>query len=358
MTAEEQPFVSVVVCAFNEERILGECLKGLVALDYPKDRYEVLVIDDESTDSTFTIASNFISNLGTDAPRIRLIRILHGGLSVARNSGIRLSEGSVIAFIDGDAVPDPRWLDELVRPFGAGADYVGGRIDLLNHESRVARFLQRTRNRQFFGPRAFNDNLIGCNMAYRKEVFEHAGGFHENFISRGDESTLAERIRGKFSYAPAPDAVVLHERPASLLVFAKVEWKSATLTHLGARAAGRQPSLKRCMLYAEQFAFMLAPALLAASILRPELFTIPFLVALVATIHRLYVHPYSRMVAIGLIGHYGLLCGLAGHAVYIYAHNALFVIGRTVSPWIHRSATIVPPMSTPLTIKESVDSKT
>ena len=56
------------------------------------------------------------------------------------NSGGILSEGDIIAFTDGDAVADPSWLVELVKPFLEGADYVGGRINLLNTESWVARF--------------------------------------------------------------------------------------------------------------------------------------------------------------------------------------------------------------------------
>lgn len=357
MTVKEQPFVSVVVCAFNEQKLLGQCLDGLLALDYPRDLYEVIVVDDESTDNTFAIASAFIAGLGADSPRFRLVRIEHGGLSVARNSGIRLSEGSVIAFIDGDAVPARRWLDELAKPFMAGADYVGGRIDLLNGDSWVARLLQRTRNRQFFGPKIFNDNLIGCNMAYRRGVLDEAGGFHENFISRGDESTLVARIRHKFTYAPAPDAIVLHERPESLMVFAKVEWKSATLTHLGARAAGGRRSIKQSVLYLEQWAFMLTPLFLVLFALNPGLFAIPLLTGLCSAVHRLYLRPYSRAVAMGLIEHYGMFRGLFGHAVYTYAYNAIFVVGRFLSPWIHGGATIIPPMATPLNVKSSVENK-
>ncbi len=357
MNGGENPFMSVVVCAFNEEKLLRSCLEGLAAQTCPSDRYEVLVIDDESTDKTFAIASDFITSLGDDAPRVRLIRIWHGGLSVARNSGIQLSEGEIIAFIDGDAVPVRTWLEELAKPFLEGADYVGGRINLLNTDCRVARFIQRTRNRQFFGPRIFNDQCIGCNMAFRKEVFDAVGGFHENFEARGDESTLQERIRGHFQYAAAPNAIVLHERPGTVLASLRAEWKSATLIHVVAKASGKGMSWKEVLLIVEQFLITLFPILLCVVSFRPSLFVLPLAVATFAVIRRLYLRPLNRAIAKGLIQEYGLVRGTVGHILFCFTHNILGFLGRLVSPWLHCGENIVPPMTTELTIMKSIDSK-
>ena len=355
MKKEAYPFISVVVCAFNEEKLLADCLTGLSKQNYPQDRYEILIIDDESTDNTFEISERFIASLSPDSARARVARIVHGGLSVARNSGIQLSEGEIVAFIDGDAVADPDWLIELSKPFLSGADYVGGRIDCLNTDSWVAMFLQRTRNRQFFGPKVFSDHCIGCNMAFRREVFEAVEGFHENFISRGDESTLQARIRKNFHYAPAPDAVVLHERPDSLIDGAKVEWKSATLRHLSAMASEAPGNWKYQVLLVEQFLMILFPLFLCLIWLAPNFFWLPLAVTGAATLRRTLFRPLNRAIAQGLVSDYGFIRGVVAHFIYCWVQNTLLFFGNLLSPWLHRDAKIVAPMTTPLSIETLLD---
>ncbi len=71
-----------------------------------------------------------------------------------------------------------------------GADYCGGRINLLNTSSRIARLLQNTRHYQCFGPTVFHDEFVGCNMVFRRDVFDQVGGFVKTFTARGDDSTI------------------------------------------------------------------------------------------------------------------------------------------------------------------------
>ena len=357
MMRREEPLVSVVVCAYNEEKLLHTCLRSLVSQTYPKERFEILVIDDESEDRTFAIAESFIGGLAVSAPRVRVIRIRHGGLSIARNSGIQLSEAEIIGFIDGDAVADPSWLVELAKPFLDGADYVGGRINLLNIDSPVAIFLQRTRHRQFFGPGIFNDQFIGCNMAFRKKVFDAVGGFDENFVARGDESSLREKIRAQFRYAAAPDAVVLHERPNTILGQVRVEWKSATLSSLVAKSTGTKLNWKSLYIATERFLMFLFAPLLFHVWLAPMLLVVPLLLSALAVLRRLYIRPLNRAIAKGLIRNYGLLHGTVGHVLYCFAQDTIFFLGGLLSPWLHRNAKIVPPMTTPVRILKTVDSR-
>jgi len=351
------PFVSIVVCAFNEEKILRKCLEGLASQTYPAERYEILVIDDESTDRTFTIAEECILSRKACLPYMKLVSIEHGGLSVARNAGIRLSRGEIIAFIDGDAVPDRRWLEELVKPFLEGADYVGGRINLLNTDSWFATFLQRTRHRQFFGPYIFNDQCIGCNMAFRKHVFDAVGGFHENFVSRGDESTLQARMRSQFKYLPAPDAIVFHERPDTIMKSIRTEWKSATLSTLCAKASQSGLTIRSALATIEQLLMTFFPFLLVSALVVPDIVLLPLLLSFLASLRRLYFRPLNRAIASELIREYGWIRGTIGHIIFVFVHNMLHCIGRICSPWLYRNAEIVPPMTTPLLILKSVNSQ-
>src|SRR5256885_7347817 len=91
-----------VLCSYNGARTIRDCLDGLEQLAYPD--YEVIVVDDGSTDSTAAIACQY---------DYRLIRTENRGLSNARNTGLKAATGEIVAYIDDDAYPDPHWLTYL-----------------------------------------------------------------------------------------------------------------------------------------------------------------------------------------------------------------------------------------------------
>src|SRR5256885_101342 len=93
------PRISVVVCSCNVGRTIRDACEGLRRLDYPN--YEVIVVDDGSTDGTAAIASEY---------DVRLIRTPNRGLSSARNTGLAAATGEIVAYLDDDAYPDPHWL--------------------------------------------------------------------------------------------------------------------------------------------------------------------------------------------------------------------------------------------------------
>ena len=229
---------SIIVCAFNEEKLLHQCLESLTEQDFPQDDFEVILIDDESTDRTGVIARDFIEKLPAESPHFAYYRIEHGGLSVARNTGIRKARGDVICFIDGDALARENWLTEYANTFNdQNCDYSSGRIDLLNAESDFARFLQNTRFKQSF-KKPYNNHFHGVNMAFRRKVFDKLGGFHENFESRGDDTSF-RNIAGKYyKYCPSPNAAVKHERPASFAEWFRVYTKELGFQFLVQKAVG------------------------------------------------------------------------------------------------------------------------
>src|SRR5213078_2198206 len=100
------PRASVVVCTFNGSRTIRQCLEGLEKLRYPN--YEVIVIDDGSTDGAGEIALQY---------NVRVIRTENRGLSHARNLGLSVASGEIIAYLDDDASPDPDWLSYLGLTF-------------------------------------------------------------------------------------------------------------------------------------------------------------------------------------------------------------------------------------------------
>ena len=109
MSDQKYPFVSVVVVTFNRGSLTKPCLESLGKQTYPHNRYEVIVVDDGSTDDTVEIAKK---------EGVRVIE--HGknrGIPSARNTGLAAAKGEITAYIDDDAVADSHWLEYLVEPF-------------------------------------------------------------------------------------------------------------------------------------------------------------------------------------------------------------------------------------------------
>src|SRR5206468_4590408 len=96
------PRISVIVCTYNGARTIRDCLEALERLTYAD--YEVIVVDDGSTDTTAAIARRY---------NCRLIQTENRGLASARNTGLRAARGEIVAYIDDDAYPDPDWLTYL-----------------------------------------------------------------------------------------------------------------------------------------------------------------------------------------------------------------------------------------------------
>ena len=160
------PKISVVICAYNAERTMDACLASLRALRYPN--YEVIVVNDGSTDRTLEIAQRY--------PEVRIISQENKGLSVARNVGIEAATGEIVAYTDSDCVVDPDWLTYLAYKFVHGGFVaVGGPNLPPPEESRTAACVAASPG----GPThvLLNDEVAehipGCNMAFRKDV---AGG--------------------------------------------------------------------------------------------------------------------------------------------------------------------------------------
>jgi O-antigen biosynthesis protein len=208
------PRISVVVCTYNGSRTIRDCLEGLALVDYPM--FEVIVVDDGSTDGTADIVREY---------DVRLIRTDNRGLSNARNTGLHAATGEIIAYLDDDARPEVHWLKYLAATFattthaGVGgpnipppddgpiADCVanapGGPVHVLLSDSEA-------------------EHIPGCNMAFRKECLEAIGGFDPQFRVAGDDVDICWRLQEcGWTLGFHPAAVVWHHRRNSLRTY----WK-------------------------------------------------------------------------------------------------------------------------------------
>ncbi len=208
------PTISVVVCSFNGASTIRDTLNGLQRLDYPE--FEVIVVNDGSTDSTPQIASEY---------SIRLINTENRGLSQARNIGIQAATGEIVAFIDDDAYPDIHWLRFLALSLIEGK-YVG--VGGPNLSPPKDGWKAEAVANAPGGPNpvllsdTVAEHIPGCNMAFRKDALEVVGGFDPIFRVAGDDVDLCWRLRdrgGVIGFSPA--ALVWHHRRNSIYKY----WK-------------------------------------------------------------------------------------------------------------------------------------
>ena len=200
------PKVSVVVCVYNGERTIDACLASLKKLSYPN--YEVIVVNDGSTDGTRQIADSY--------DYIRLLNQENKGLSEARNVGIRASKGEIVAFTDADCMADSDWLTYLVARFRL-SDFgaVGGPNLSPPDDSLIASCVAVSPGAptHVLLDDEIAEHIPGCNMAFRREALEAINGFDPIFRAAGDDVDVCWRLQDKgYKIGFSPAAVVWHFR--------------------------------------------------------------------------------------------------------------------------------------------------
>jgi len=204
------PKISVVVAAYNEEEYLGRLLKSLVNQNYKN--FEVIIVDDGSTDNTVKIAKSYNKKLN-----LKILKQNHKGPGEARNLGAKHANGEFIAFLDADMVCDPNSLKNLVEPLLAHKEWPGTVHNLekvANPENVWALCAGKIRKRSKIGS---EDNAF---RLIRKSKFLEAGGFNTS-LGYFDDGTLASKI-GK---AKVVEAVFYHNNPESLQeIFKQDRW--------------------------------------------------------------------------------------------------------------------------------------
>ena len=210
LSSQRLPRVSVVVCSYNGAATLAECLEALGKLDYPD--YEVILIDDGSTDETRAIAARF--------PHILYLYQENQGLSAARNAGARRATGDIVAYTDSDCVPDRHWLLYLAEAMeDQQVEAIGGPNVPPDSDAWTARCVAASPG----GPshvmlddrRA--EHVPGCNMAVRRDKLLALHGFDEQFRQAGDDVDICWRfLDAGMSVGYAPSALVWHHRRSTV----------------------------------------------------------------------------------------------------------------------------------------------
>ena len=198
------PEISLVICTYNRCRYLPEALQSIRLQTVAPQRYELVVVDNNSTDDTASITRNFI--LANPGLAVRYYFEENKGLSFARNRGIAEASSPIVNYVDDDAILSSDYLREMLAFFDTHPDAAGagGKIIPKYKDGAEPEWMSRYLH-GFIGKIDFGEVVIpfsksmkypvGCNMAYRKAILEKAGGFNNALQFRSDDKYIFYQVK-------------------------------------------------------------------------------------------------------------------------------------------------------------------
>lgn len=219
--------ISLVICTYNRCRYLPDAFASILAQSLPATAFELLVVDNNSTDDTAAITQQFIA--ANPSLNARYCFEAKKGLSNARNRGIAEANAPVVAYVDDDAILSPGHLQALLNffkqhPTAAGA---GGKVIPKYEDGKEPAWMSKYLN-GFIGKVDYGNEIklfspdmkypVGCNMAYQKSILLQAGGFNEKLEFRSDDKFIFHQVK-KISQQVfyVPDAWLYHHIDAHRL---------------------------------------------------------------------------------------------------------------------------------------------
>lgn len=202
--------VSVLINAYNEEEDIGDCLDSLVEQTY--DDFELVVVDDGSTDNTVEVVKSYSDELD-----LNIIRTEHAGLQKARKKGIDISDGDIVVIVDADEILEPDFLENMLRAFSdedVGA--VGGMLKSFGEGWVTDAY--GALNEIFYSMRTEGEEVDwiqgGCS-AFRKEALDEVGGLTTEDTSEDKDISWKLKEEG-WKVLLSDGAVAHHKDPQTL----------------------------------------------------------------------------------------------------------------------------------------------
>jgi cellulose synthase/poly-beta-1,6-N-acetylglucosamine synthase-like glycosyltransferase len=228
--------VTVIIAARNEEKSIGPCLQSLFQQTYPTNQFEIIVVDDGSTDSTASIVKKHAEH----NPHVHLMSLPSGAgrqsgcKPLAITKGVAHATGEIILTTDADCLVPPKWIEIMINHFEEDVVFVAGPIA----EQPSSNFFSQMEQLEFLGLITTAAGLIGsgrpiicngANLAYRKKAFASADGFGNDVSSNDDESLMnriARRNIGRIVFAPESDAVITTQSSNTITSFLRqrIRW--------------------------------------------------------------------------------------------------------------------------------------
>jgi len=228
---DSRPAISVILCTRNRADLFDKAMASVVAQDFPRAAYEIVVVDNGSTDHTAEVAARYAAQAN-----VRYVLEPRIGLCVARNTGWRAAEAPIVALFDDDAIAQPGWLAAIADAFARSngeVGVIGGRVDpvwLAPRPDWLTDDIAGALTIVDWGPDEKpildlrREWLVGANMAAPKAVIAEVGGFHpwldrvgSNLLSSGDVHLQMEIVRRGYRCLYVPAMAISHLAPPSRL---------------------------------------------------------------------------------------------------------------------------------------------
>ncbi len=218
MSRSSIPFVSVIIPVYNDAIRLEKCLKALEAQRYASDRYEVVVVDNGSSEPMQPTISKFKHAVAAYEAQ--------PGSYAARNKGIELAKADVLAFTDGDCIPHEDWLANGVQTLAqnAGCGLVGGRIDIFFADEKRPTAVELFDALWGFPQEEYisiDQYAVTANLITRRDVFEKVGLFNSRLKSGGDREWGERVVAAGYKVVYGDDVCVGHPARRTLSELAR-----------------------------------------------------------------------------------------------------------------------------------------
>ena len=246
--SDSPPFISVIISTHNMRDLLRAAVESLYRQDYPADRFEIIVVDNSSTDGTEEMMRSLQAKA---SDMLRYYRKENEGPGASRNLGIGQARGDIVAFTDSDCTAHPGWLKNGAAKMGDGIGVVQGKT--VPNPEQTLRALSRTQS-------ITNENGMyqTCNIFYRRDALDMAGGFSPDFCGLncfgkprwgGEDTDLAWRVKEQgWKSVFAEDALVYHHifplRPWQVITSMR-GYQFQGLFHAMPYLVKRHPGLRR-----------------------------------------------------------------------------------------------------------------
>lgn len=209
--------VTIVLPALNEERYLKNCLDSLMKLDFPKEKLEIILVDNGSTDNTLQIAKAY---------PIKVLENPNAKVGAVRNLGAHEAQGRFIVFLDSDCTTEPNWLSKGISKLLQNPDTVlGGQCILRENPYWLEKYWILNNSKT----RAYQTTLIGACIFIDKSLFFKVGGFDES-LNSGEDCDLTVKLKKAGAIVDIdPSMSVIHLGfPTEIIPFIKRQiWHSS-----------------------------------------------------------------------------------------------------------------------------------
>lgn len=285
----ENPDVSIIIPAYNEESLIADCLNSLFNQDYQKDRYEIIVVNDGSTDQT----KNIVEKYTLKYSNLILINKNNGGKASAQNLGLKYVRGKYVLITDSDAIVEKKWISKMVNDLVKYDIVIGSYYSKENYK-----LLEKIQNSHYLIKFKYGGlkgrPSMGVNNGFHKSVIKSIGNFDESKTSvTADFIKRAEKNGLKIHFDP--NIVVLTKCTTNIRGFLrqKLRWNEGSLLCLKNRNATFIEFLG--LIYVGVLSLILFISLLASLISLDPIYFIFSYVIIYITIFFFYLQPFVKL---------------------------------------------------------------